>query len=309
MTAPETWVAVDVGGTKIRAARVEADGRLTDEATWPTPAGDGRAVLESIAAMIDERVGGRALQRVGIAMPGGIDPSNGRLLRSQNLPDLAALDVPGDLARRVVAPVSIDNDGTLAAIGERLQGAARDVDDLAVIAVGTGVGAGIITGGRPLRGARGLAGELADLPLLGDAFDPRQRAQGPLEHRLGAVGLLRRYRELSGDAASDVRTMLASVERDDAAARVADELVHGLALVVAAVRAVVDPGLVVLTGGIGAATDIAERVAEVAGELCDHELEVVRSELGDRASLVGAGALALGQVPGWVERGPSTTAV
>ncbi|MFW5933701.1 MAG: UvrD-helicase domain-containing protein, partial [Actinomycetota bacterium] len=79
--------------------------------------------------------------------------------------------------------------------------------------------------------------------------------------------------------------------------------------VVAAVRAVVDPGLVVLTGGIGAATDIAERVAEVAGELCDHELEVVRSELGDRASLVGAGVLALGLVPGWVERGPSTTAV
>ncbi|MFW5934157.1 MAG: ROK family protein, partial [Actinomycetota bacterium] len=152
---------MDVGGTKIRAARVEADGRLTDEATWPTPGGDGRAVLESIAAMIHERVAGRALQRVGLAMPGGIDPSSGRLLRSQNLPDLAELDVPGDLARRVAAPVSIDNDGTLAAIGERSQGAARGVDDLAVIAVGTGVGAGIITGGRPLRGARGLAGELA----------------------------------------------------------------------------------------------------------------------------------------------------
>lgn len=304
---PGTRVAVDVGGTKIRAARVEADGGLSDEVTWPTPGSDGATVLEAIAAAIHGRVGDRELQGVGIALPGAIEPSSGRLLRSQNLPDLAALDVPGDLARRVGAPVSVDNDGTLAAAGERLQGAARGVDDLVVVAVGTGVGAGIITDGRPLRGARGLAGELADLPLLGEVTDPQQRAQGPLEYRLGAAGLLRRYRELAGGEASDVRTMLASVPRDSAAAQVATELVRGLALVVVALRAVVDPRLIVLTGGIGAASDIAERVAEVVDELCDHELAVVRSELGDRASLVGAGALATGLVPGWVEREPSSS--
>ncbi len=300
MSTDGCHVAIDVGGTKIRSARVSADGGLIDEVTAPTPADDGALLLRTVAEHVRRLAGHDPIGRVGVALPGAIERSSGQLLRSQNLPGLATIDVPRSLADHLDAPVAIDNDVALAAVGERWQGAARGVDEVAVIAVGTGIGSGLLTGGHLLRGARGLAGELADLPVLGDPFDPAQRDQGPLEYALGTVGLLRRYRELGGrgDLAS-VRAVFDASAHETAAAQVIAELHRGLALTVMALRAIVDPELVVLTGGIGAAPGVAEGVGDLLDRLCGPQLRVVRSQLGDRAGLVGAAAVAQQREDAW----------
>lgn len=299
-------VAVDVGGTKIRSARVGADGQLVDEVTGPTPADDGELLLRTVADHARRLSGRDRLGRVGIALPGAIERSSGRLLRSQNLAGLATVDVPQVLADHLDVPVAIDNDVALAAVGERWQGAAREVDEVAVIAVGTGIGGGLLTGGHLLRGGRGLAGELADLPVLGDPFDPVQRDQGPLEYALGTAGLLRRYRELGGHAdATSVRAVFEAAGHEPVAAQVTAELHRGLALTILALQAIVDPELVVLTGGIGAAPGVAEGVADLTRSLCGRQLRVVRSQLGERAGLVGAAALSQEREDAWVVGTPS----
>ncbi len=306
MSPTDCQVAVDVGGTKIRSARVLPDGRLVDEVTAPTPADEGALLLRTVADHARQLAGDDRIVRVGVALPGAIERSSGHLLRSQNLPGLAAIDVPRVLADHLDAPVDIDNDVAMAAVGERWQGVARGVDEVAVIAVGTGIGSGLLTAGHLLRGARGLAGELADLPVLGDPFDPIQREQGSLEYALGTDGILRRYRELGGQTdVVSVRAVFDGAAQDAAAAQVIAELHRGLALAILALRAVVDPDLVVLTGGIGAAPGVAEGVAQLARGLCGPDLSVVRSQLGDRAGLVGAAALGLGREDAWVVGTPT----
>src|SRR5690606_17383591 len=102
-------------------------------------------------------------------------------------------------------PVRFENDANLAAVAEWWRGRAVDRGDVVVVSVGTGIGGGVVSGGRLVRGARGGAGELADLPLAGDPFDRAAQAAGVLEDQVGTAGLLRRYHARGGAAASSGR--------------------------------------------------------------------------------------------------------
>lgn len=298
---------MDVGGTKIRSAAVDGNGRLGAIHDQPTPATSGGHLLAAIEDAVARCLPSREDQPavVGFGFPGVIDRRTGRLRRCQNLPDLDASPLGDVLAERLHAQILVDNDVNLATIGERWRTDGAAVNDMVVLSLGTGIGAGIISGGRLLRGHQGLAAEIADLPLFGDPRDPSLATQGVFESAVGSVGILRSYHDRGGAAAvTTVAEIVARVDQDANATRTLDELAERIAVGVLALRALVDPELVVLTGGIGAAAPVRRRIRSAVAALPSPMPPVVASALGDRASLVGAAALALGHAEPWVSAAP-----
>lgn len=147
-------VGVDVGGTKLLAVALDASGAVVAEERLPSPR-DGIELIEAIAALA-LAVG--PVGALGVGLPGLVE--RGVLRFAANLPGIVELPAEQMLSERVGAPVVIDNDATLAGWGEHSVGAAVGVDDALVVTLGTGIGGGLILGGRLYNGAHGMAGEI-----------------------------------------------------------------------------------------------------------------------------------------------------
>lgn len=295
---PRTVVGVDVGGTKIRGGFAEGPTWAIDaEVEVATDPAGGATVARQIAEVVRTAAGRRfdEVVAIGVGTPGSVDPDSGYTRRSQNIRDLDRLDLPGRLRQELARPVVFENDANLAAVAEWWCGQGVGCRDVTVISVGTGVGGGSICGGVLLRGSSGGAGELADLPLVGDPFDREGQAQGVFEHQVGTKGMVRRYRETGGPAVRSAREIFVAAEDGDSnAATVIAAVARDVALGIVAVSALLDPQLVVLSGGIGAQPRFVAAVAAALPAATNRPVEVRASALGDRAALLGAVALAAG---------------
>ena len=155
---------IDIGGTKIATLIVDADGAVLGRATHASSVGDQDGAVSSIAACLDDALAGAGLQRgeldaVGVGVPGRVDPERGHVTLAVNLgwTDFALRD---ELEAGVQRPVVIENDVRAAAIGLYERHVIYGADNLAYLAVGTGIAAGVVLDGKLHRGARGLAGEI-----------------------------------------------------------------------------------------------------------------------------------------------------
>ena len=148
-------LVADLGGTKIAVARVEDTGRITHRSLAPTPSAGGVAVVETMIGLLRqlpvEGVGALGVDVPGLAGPGGI-------VWAPNLPGWEHMPLGNALRRRFNLPVLVESDRNAFVTGEAWQGVARECRDVVFIAIGTGIGAGIISGGRLLRGYGELAG-------------------------------------------------------------------------------------------------------------------------------------------------------
>lgn len=291
-------LGVDLGGTKVHVALADLFGDLIGEATESTHPAGGRHIVAQIDGMV-RVIAAKAgldvarIRRGALGSPGVVQPATGHILYAPNIPGLDTFDVADALAVRLGFPVVIENDVNLAALGERRQGDRHGVGNLAFIALGTGIGMGIVANGQLLRGARGAAGEIAYLPLGGDPFDSRGFTLGTFETVIGSVAIVERCRGLGVAAPADVRGVFDLLAQGDAAAAmVIDEVARLLAQAIVAVRAVLDPEIVVLGGSIGSRQEVLEGVRRYGLRLGDRELVVESSLLGSRAALIGAIGLA-----------------
>ncbi len=297
---PELVVGVDLGGTKVHVALSDLSGEILAEGIEPTDRGGGIQVVEQIGA-IGERLrrqcgrGGDLPRSAAIGSPGVLDTRSGKVSISPNIAGLEAIDMVAALESRLGCAVRIENDVNLAAMGELWHGGAAGMENFAFVALGTGIGMGLVADGRLMRGAHGAAGEIAFLPLGSDPFSTASYPLGPLETAIGSAGILKHYREQGGKAANSVREIFERMIAGETAAReTLDYTARILAQALMAVRALVDPELIVLGGSIGARTELVERVrALIASSPVD--LAVRASSLGSRAVLVGANRLALAQ--------------
>ncbi|MBO1077035.1 ROK family transcriptional regulator [Roseomonas marmotae] len=290
---------IDLGGTKIRLALADLAGTVVGEAVEPTDRRGGEHVITQIGALTD-RVAAQAdmpagaLRGATLGCPGVLEPATGAVTIAPNIPGFDRLDVLRVLEERLGCPVSVENDVNLAAKGEQWQGCCQDVRDFAFIALGTGVGMGIVANGQLLRGAGGAAGEIAYLPLGGDPFDSRGYRYGTLETALSSEALLGRYRGFGGTGAQDVRGIFDCLgEGDAAAAATMDEAARLLVQALMAVRALLDPARIVLGGSVGARVELAERVRALAARYMRSPMPIDTSALGSRAAVVGAVGMAL----------------
>ena len=299
----------DLGGTKLRAALADASGTILGELVEPTVRGTGEEIVAQVAsalATLVARAGvpSGSLRAAGLGLPLAVDPQTGESWSFHNVPGLAGLGVAAAFRGALGVPVALDNDGNCAALAEGRGGAAIGVADFAVLVIGTGIGSGIVIGGRLLRGAHGGAGEVAFLPLGTDPWDERNRVLGAYETAVAGPAIRARLEvaletRRAGAEATTLATgaglaeiATAAAAGDALAGHLLDDEARYVALGIASIAAVADPEVVVLSGGVGAIGALLEPVRTHVALLAARPPRIVTGLLGDRAPLVGAIALA-----------------
>ncbi|PSL00412.1 glucokinase [Haloactinopolyspora alba] len=287
-----TAIGVDIGGTKTIAALVE-NGTVRDRSAGPTPAGSGPdAVLAHAAGLVGD-LGARADVPVGVGTAGTIDPGTGVVrYATDSLPGWAGTPVAAELRHRTGRRVSVDNDVNAAALGEARHGAGREHGRVLLAAVGTGVGGGLVVGGRVCRGPRGTATELAHL-YVGETADPCGCGRhGHLEAVASGTGIAHAYARSSGEHVPAHEIARRADAGEAAAAGVLAHAADVLGRTLAGCVAVLDVDVVVLAGGV------TPSVLEAATESYRHELldphadvALVPARLGGDAVAVGAADL------------------
>jgi glucokinase len=305
-------LGIDVGGTKIAVFRCARDGMILARDTVPTPAEDPEA---TVATMIEvaKRLVAPEVVAVGVGAAGIIDVSEGIL---RYAPNLAWRELPiGRLMREALQlPCQVDNDANAAAWGEYRFGAGRGYRHMLLVAVGTGIGGGIVAGGRLFRGAHGFAAEIGHVIVepggslcgCGNRGCWEQVASGHAIARLGRAAAAERpdsaLARLAGgdpDKVTGKAVTEAAMGGDQTAVDVLAEVGGRLGEGIAGLVNVLDPQVVVVGGGAVAAGELllepARKAFMKAVEGPSHRplVPIVAAELGNDAGAVGAAALAL----------------
>lgn len=300
---------VDLGGTKCLGLLVDSTGTVTAEHRLPTPAG-AAAILDVLAEVI-AALG--APSRVGLGLP-GLVTTEGVLRFAPNLPGAVEVPVVAELRSRFPASVIVaDNDATCAAWAEAQVGAARGSSHAILVTLGTGIGGGLLSGGRLLRGAQGFAGEIGHMVI--DPHGPpcvcgRQgcwealasgRGLGRLGREAAQAGRAPNLLALAGGDPEAVRgehVTQAAIEGDPGARSVMEGFAGGLALGLVNLALVFDPDLFVIGGGLVEAGEVllgpvrAAFVNGLAGASHRRTVPIVPAQLGERAGAIGAALLA-----------------
>jgi predicted NBD/HSP70 family sugar kinase/biotin operon repressor len=286
--------AVDLGGTKIDAAIANLNGDIVCERQQPTDPRGAFHVVDQIVRMRAEMalasgLDDTSIEMAAIGVPGAFDPASGLLAMVPNIAGLENVAIGKELQLRLACPVQLDNDVNMAAKGEQWRGQGSDIDDFVFIAIGTGIGMGIVSDRRIIRGARGAAGEIAALPIGADAFDARVFRSGALESAVGNAAIAARYAGLTdGERVAVVDIFERAVSGDPVALAVIDELARVLAQVVLASSAFVDPRAVIFGGSVGSRQELVDRIGHYLQRCMPAPVRCVASTLGPRAALFGA---------------------
>ena len=297
-------LAADIGATSMRASLVNVDtGERLARAQVPTQpdAGFGPAT-ERLADLLEHIIEDTGLAPValGVSTAGPLDPRTGTYEYPPNLPGWHGLTMRPRLAERLGVPVEIGHDATLAALGETRYGARAGVRDLIYVTVSTGIGAGVIAGGRAVTGSRGGAGEVGHVIVNPGGRACGAGCAGCLEGQssgsaIAAIGSERLGREVR---AEDV---FALAEDGNATARaVVLEAIEFLGAGLAGLLAALDPSAIILGGGVAHGLDAAwwRELLEATGRYALPRYAgrppIELTVLGDDASLLGAALWAIG---------------
>ncbi len=193
-------IGVDLGGTNLRIAAVDENGKLLEKVTTGTKVSRGRdfviaEMCDAIRALAAKYQAFGTLAGTGIGVPGIIDKRTGMLRESPNLPGWSDYPVRAEIERRLDVPAILENDANVAALGESWLGAAKGMDDMCMITLGTGVGGGIVLNQRIWNGMTGMAGELGHITV--DPSGPRCNCGnlGCVEQYASATAVVRMARE------------------------------------------------------------------------------------------------------------------
>ncbi|HXW33453.1 MAG TPA: ROK family protein [Acidimicrobiales bacterium] len=333
MPRPVT-VGLDVGGTKILGVVVDGENRVLTEARFPTPhisdastervgVDPGPETLASALARAADELANRVekegavVEAVGVGVPGLVDDT-GVLRFAPNLLYAKGMSVAKMLGPLLLGlPVVAENDANCAAIAETTCGAASGESDVIVLTLGTGIGGGIVLGGRVIRGANGFAGEVGHMVIHPSGPTCPCGRRGCWERFASGSGLTRlaRERALDGRLESLIRTVGCKVdevhaEHVTAAAKAGDggaqavlrELAWWLAMGLANLANALDPKLFVIGGGLIDAGDFLLEPARAAfremveGREHRPRLDIVAAALGERSGAIGAALVAREEV-------------
>jgi glucokinase len=293
VTALPAVLAVDVGGTAIKAAVIDQAGTVLDQVQRPTSPENGPAsVVEAVRAAAGELLR-PGVVAAGMVIPGSVDVAAGIARYSANLGwrDVPLRDL---LAADLGIPVTLEHDARAAGLAEATLGAACGVSDCLVVVIGTGIAGVLRSAGMALRGATDLAGEIGHIPVHPHGEPCACGQRGCLETYASAAAIARRYRSLSGDAL-DAREIAARQATDAGARQVWAEATEALGLALATYTLLLDPVSIVLGGGLAEAGDrlLVPVRATLTERLTWREPPSLSvSALGPRAGQLGAALLA-----------------
>ncbi len=300
-------LAADIGVTHCRSVVADLSGTVLHESSREIAVADGpEVVLGALVADFTaglDAVGrrGTPLWGIGIGVPGPVEFSTGRPVSPPIMPGWNEVSIPGLVQRHLDAPVFVDNDVNIMALGEYATSWSGEVDDLLFVKAATGIGAGIIAGRTLQRGAAGTAGDLGHVPVVA-AAEVRCRCgnTGCIEAVAGGGALAERLSR-AGRTVHDVGGVVALTREGDAdAVALVRQAGRELGEVVATVVNILNPAVLVLGGALADAGDelyagVREVVYRRSTPLATRELRIEHSQLGERAGVVGAVELVLDQ--------------
>lgn len=304
-------VGLDLGGTQIRTCLADMEGNILRQEQQPTLAREG---LQPVLARIKETVGEvlRYVESIdvlgiGIACPGPLDPRTGVVIAPPNLPGWDNVPLRDIMAEEFGLPVFVNNDATLAGLAESRFGAGRGTSDMVYLTISTGIGGGIICGGKLLFGAHGLAGEPGHATV--EPAGPRCNCGnvGCLECMSAGPAIARHATEFirhgqasslcealrSGSELTAEMVGKAAQEGDNVALQAIDRAAHYLGIGVLSLVHIFDPDIVILGGGVAKLgpllfDPVRSWVREHAMTPVQRQTPIVPAELGDQVGLLGA---------------------
>jgi predicted NBD/HSP70 family sugar kinase len=300
-------LGLDVGAQYVRGALADLAGGIRARASVRSRASSVRGRVAELVGLADGLCAEAGVTRGNITQtvigsPGVYDPRRNAMALTGGLPGWDRPAVVERLREAFGPSLAVENDVDAAALAERALGHGREVDSFAFISVGTGIGMGLVLGGQLVRGAHGVAGEIAYMPMSGgEGADPDDaRRRGVLEASASASAVVRAARRAGMRGQVSARRVFAAAAKgDERAAAVVAEEARLVARLLCAVVTVIDPGLIVLGGGIGQAPGFAAEVTRELRGLAPVMPEVSVSALATEA--VVDGCLAAGTELAWAQ--------
>lgn len=310
-----TYIGLDLGGTTLKAGLVGAKGELIHETRVESEHEQPERLWEQMVGLVRKLRGREPRSRIGgigIGVPGLVNQETGRIEVLTNLPELSEIDIIGQMHHETGLPVVLDNDANAAAYGELKVGAARGRRNVFFVALGTGIGSGIIINGQIYRGTMGFAGEFGHITIDPEGIECACGNIGCLETVASAPNIVRRTRErLKRDRTSSLSRLGLPRDREFTAediahaARDGDEMAQVmmertgmfLGIGLAAVINMLNVDMIVLGGGVMAAGDLILKptIAEARRRSFPpsfNSCQIVIAELGPSAGIIGTALMA-----------------
>ena len=298
----EYSIGVDLGGTNLRAAAVDRNGKVLEKHSQPTDMTRGRDeviadIVSGINAVRQKISGGSRLAGVGIGVPGFILIEKGFVTNSNNLPVLENFPLRDEIERLLGAPIILENDANAAALGEKWMGAGKEVDDLVLLTLGTGIGGGIIGGGRVLHGAVGMAGELGHMTIDPNGNPCGCGNFGCLEKIASATAVEAMADMMSlGNHLTSQQVYELTLDGNEKAKMIFQQMGWALGIGLANLINIFNYPLFLLSGGMLPAWDafaptMMEEIRKRSFTFRNTDTRVERATLGNQAGLIGAAYL------------------
>jgi len=268
-------IGVDLGGTNLRIAAVNRDGRLLEKITLGTKVGEGpnqviSDMCDAIQRLTAQHGSDGKLIGAGIGCPGLIDMEAGTVRKSANLPGWADYPVQKEIERRLGIPIFLENDARAAALGEKWFGAGRDVENMVMITLGTGIGGGIILGGKIFHGMNGMAGEFGHVTVEPEGVPCGCGNRGCAERYASATALVRMAKEAiatgqaprlaqasKGESEFSARTIYElAAQGDEPSQRIFQRFGRALGILLADLVNVLNLDMYVIGGGVVSGWDV-----------------------------------------------------
>jgi glucokinase len=298
-------IGIDIGGTNTSGALAAADGtvkvkvrRRTDRTGGATA---GLKMISEILAELIEHAGGMgaSVWRIGVGFGGPVDSERGIVLQSHHVAGWEGVHLREDLEHRFHTPVVLDNDANAGTLGEWRFGAGRGFDDLLYINIGTGIGGGIIAGGKLVRGTANLAGEIGHITVVRGGPLCSCGRRGCLEACASGDAITRRGSEALGRPVSSQELFSLADDHDSLAQQILGEVIEDLAQGIGTAVSLLNPATVIIGGGLSEAPEalFLEPLKLAIPRYCLDQsaanLRVEAAQLRYDAGVMGAVALAL----------------
>src|SRR5574344_641572 len=311
-------IGIDVGGTNIKIALVDSEGKIIYSNSVPTRAEMGyeytiNNMKQAIKDLMTETNSSKdSIEGIGFGFPGQIDYKNGIVRISPNIPGWVDVPIAEIMEKEFNIPTRIDNDVRCAALGELNFGAGKGCENLICITVGTGIGSGLVINGKLVRGASNAAGDIGHIKLqmkggpicgCGDTGCLEAFASGPsivaMAQDYIKGGKSTKFREMSGAEGGEITPYIvakAAEAGDPVAKRIFEIIGEYIGIGLTSVINLLNPEKVIIGGGVADAGDlllepirktVKKRVMVVAGDA----VEIVPAQLGNSAGVIGASML------------------
>jgi len=317
----KVYIGIDLGGTNIKIGCFDSNVKLLGKTSVPTEADLGpeyvvgrieeatKKLLEESGKGIDE------LCAVGIGTPGPANYAEGIIIRATNMPKFKNTPLRDMVSEKLGRPAILENDANVACWGEFVLGAGKDITDMVFFTLGTGIGGGIVSKGKLVRGSGGNGAELGHIIIYPDGQACNCGQKGCVEAHASASHTARRATEaIQAGKPSSLKKLLDQngeitckdvyehlAKGDELAKQITDETAKALALVCVNMLHITEPKRIVFAGGmIGAGQVLLDRIKDYFNQyiwrLKSESVEICFATLGEDAGIIGAAALTLDEL-------------